>query len=196
MNLTSIVKAVTAELRRPDLEATVMRAVRSTVTQVHTVMQFAQDLSEDTINLPEALQEVKFNIPPRFRKFHTIRPLTPSGMPMALPGTRGTYSSIAIDDVMTAGGAARTNGYYVAGSAVVLRSGVPVSKLYVSYYQTPDISNPLLETWAMAMNAELFITGALAKVYDSPLRQAEIARATATQFATMLQQFAIDQGGA
>ena len=194
MNLTKIVEAVTQELRRPDLTVAATRAVRTVIAQVHSAAHFRRDLVEDVIDLGAPVNLVKFPLPPRFKDYHYLRPITPTGHPIALPGTRGTYTPVAPNDVMTPGGANRTNCYYVAGAATVLSSAVAVQHLAVAYWQLPDISNPLLESWAMAIDAELFILGAVAMLYASPLRQDQVAIATQRQYQEALQAFILMYG--
>lgn len=191
MRLEKIVEAVLSEMRRPDIKNDVIRAVRATILDLHSSASFPRDLVEDYIELDESAL-IKFNLPPLFRKFNAVVPLDKHKNPIRLPTRDGYLEPISPAEVMTPGGRQVTNCYYVAGAAVVCRCQVAFSKVYLQYYQTPQVSDPNLETWIMALRPELIITGAKARVYNTPLRNPELAQATKQQYEEDKYAFILD----
>lgn len=194
MRLEKIVEAVVKEMRRPDITADVIRATRATILHLHGSAGFAQDLVEDIVEVTQSAI-VKINLPPRFRKFNVVMPLDSKNNPIRLPTRDGYLEAVSPSEIMTPGGRQVTNCYYVAGAAVVCRSQTAFSKLYLQYYQTPEVSDPNLETWIMAQYPELVMLGVKARVYNSPLRNPELAQATKQQYVEDLETFLFDQGG-
>lgn len=175
MNQTQIIADVTARIRRPDLTADIAGAVRATIIEVHTSSRFPRDLVEEIVSITPTTNP-KINFPTRFRDAQIVAPMTPEEQIILLPTRDGSYEEASPAEFMTPAGRTLTNIWYKAGTQLVVRSGIEVSKLYLLYYQNPNVTDVVLETWAMAADSDMFVYGALGRLYSTPLRQYELAR--------------------
>ena len=175
MNLDAIVEAVGEEVRRPNKQSAIIRAVRATIISAHSFECFAQDLVEDVVELSATSNTMKVPLPPRFRYLQSAAPLTKYGVIMNISTNTNHYEIVSPQDIVTEAGNDLYDIVYIAGNSMVLRSTVVPEKLGVSYYQVPDVSLGTLETWLMASYPETIINGALSRFYRSE-RQQEVAR--------------------
>lgn len=175
MNQTQIINEVTATIRRPDLTSDIARAVRATITEVHTAAHWAQDLVEHYVDIV-ATNNPKFTPPDRYRETYVLALVDSNSNFIPLPTQDGVFELTSPGEFMTPGGKLLNNIYYDAGTQVVVRSSIQVTKLYHQYYRNPDVTNATLETWAMKADGDMFVYGALAKLYSTPLRQYELAQ--------------------
>lgn len=175
MNLDAIVDAVVEEVGRPHQRSRVIRAVRATVVAAHSFERFAQDLIEDVILLEAPESTMKIPLPPRFRGIKSLRPLTKTGAPMRISTEDGYYELVEPHDIITEAGNDLFDIMYIAGNSLIVRSSVTPAKLFIQYFQTPDVSLGTLETWMMASYPEAIINGATARFYRG-VRQSNDAK--------------------
>lgn len=165
MNLKDMTVLAIGLLGRPDKEAEVASLVREVVREVHSMHYFDRDLVEEVIEFPKPSPLIKFPLPPRWRKFKFINPVTSHGVPVRTAHKDGGFKLVQSSHVVTQAGNIMPDCYYIAGSAVVLKAKVAVRYLAVQYYQYPDFSDEYLETWIMADNSELILTGVRGRFY-------------------------------
>lgn len=160
MNIKELVEAVMEETRRPDLKPLIERRVKSTIVKLHNAEFFPKDRVEDLVPIMEPNTTVKMNLPPRWRKFHTIRPCTKQGIPVDREFTLQDPS-----EIFDAVGQMLTRIYYVAGAAFVTKAPMAFEAIYTMYYVHPDLSNELATTWITTTYPQAVIDGAAAHIY-------------------------------
>ncbi len=160
MNIEELVAAVIEETSRPDLTNLIERRVKSTIIKMHNADFFPKDRVEEIIKVIEPNSTVKMNLPPRWRKFHTVRPTTLLGIPV-------DKAFILRDpgDIFTPSGLQETGIYYVAGAAFVMLAAKGFEAIYSMYYVYPDLSNELATTWITDTYDQGVIDGAASHIY-------------------------------
>ena len=164
MLLSAIVVRVIDESGRPDLEELIKSAAIGVIKQTHAKANFRRDLQEEHIVVPSPAQTIRLTLPPRFRKFSNIVIADNFGRPLAVVEQT---SPTALLDVY--GKMPQKPSAYVSGNTYTVlanRYGLPISYLFVSYYQTPVVENLGDTTWLTELYPEVVVNYALFKVYS------------------------------
>lgn len=174
MNFENLHAAVKNEIRRPDKDDSITRALRAVILQLHTTGYYSQDLVEDFLDVETPENLMKFPLPPRYREVDAIAPRTVTGLPIQISTNNNEYEKVSPSDLFTEGGNSLPDIYYISGGTFVLRSSVKPQRLYIRYWQFPEVSDLKLETFIMSSHPELIINGATARVFRQ-MRQKDAA---------------------
>lgn len=165
MNFQYLHKAVQDEIRRPDRNDAITRALRATILQLHTSGFYSRDIVEDFIDISTPENYMKIVQPPRFREVDAIAPVTQAGSRIGITTRNNEYEKVSPHDLFTEAGNELLDIYYISGSTFVIRSSIKPERLYVRYWQLPEVSDWYLETFIMEQYPELIINGTTARVY-------------------------------
>lgn len=161
MNIKELVAAVIEETGRPDQEVLIERRVKATIIKTHNAEFFPKDRVEEIIKILEPNTSIKMNLPPRWRKFHTLRPCTIKGVPVDI-----SFKLQDPEDIFEPSGIMATNIYYVAGSGFILKAPKAFEALYSMYYVHPALDSELSSTWITNTYSQVIIDGAAAHIYE------------------------------
>lgn len=164
MLLSEIVVRVIDESGRPDLEELIKSAVIGVIKQVHAKANFRRDLLEENIVVPSPAQTIRLTLPPRFRRFSNVVITDNRGMPLAVAEETSPKNMLDVYGKMPMKPA-----HYVSGNTYTVmanRHRLPISYLFVSYYQTPSIENLGDSTWLTELYPEVVVNYALFKAYS------------------------------
>ncbi len=186
MNLAGIIQVVKDRTRRIDKSDEITTAVRKAVRTVHSAAYFPMDLVEEEVDLNGTHHNFKIPLPPRIRKFVAVAPLASTGQPLNISTINNLYDYISPTDVINSFHTRRNDVYYVAGTALSVKSSVGAAKLYMSFYAQPEVADLNLETWLMEAHEAVFIDAALSDFYNSIGRDKE-ARAHKQEMLMQLQ---------
>ncbi len=167
MKLQEIVDEVVVTTGRPDRADLCMRAVRAAVTEVHGAANFPRDRVEELFELAEPLNRIKVNLPPRFKSFEVLGAVTAQGAPVALSTDNNQYTRVDPSSILHTHKTNTTDVYYVAGTALNIKSSVKVDNVYALYNRFPEVADTQLETWIMREHDALITGLALYKTYTS-----------------------------
>lgn len=168
MTLNEMVAAILDETKRIDQADAIRRYVRKAIIQVHSSGFYPRDIVEDVVDLADAgLVNFKITLPARLRKFVTIVPLDKNSNPIKISTNDNRYEVISPTGVIDSFFAPKKDVYYVTGAAVVIKSTVAPSKLYVSWYEHPEVADNELESWLMADHDTIIMDTAKAMFYKS-----------------------------
>lgn len=192
MNLSEIVQTVMEQSGRYDQEEYITRKVRSTIAMIHSSGMFPRDLVEESVELNDATKhKIKLTLPPRFRKFKVLMPVTSSGNMIKTVNPRNDFKRVDPSDIVTMAYNEAQDVYYVAGAVLNIRASSIPKSIYMLYYAYPETADPYLETWAMASSPELFVEGAMVGVLGF-FGNTTKAREVQQQFVTNLEYFVMD----
>lgn len=183
MTLTEIVQVVVDETRRKDKQDTIHRIVREAINTVHSLRLFPRDMVEDEVVLQSPnLYQFKINLPPRFREFEYVLPLTASGGRMRTVWPDNMYQLITPAELLNNSYNEKKDVFYITGPALAISAGAAPAKLGMAWYALPETADPHLETWLMELHPHAFIDTAkklfyrrhgredLARNYDADLQ--------------------------
>lgn len=176
MTLEEIKAAVLSESKRVDMESTIHRLVRQAITQVHCTAFFDRDIVEDFIKVDAGLTSFKIPLPPLWRKFVCIKPMTAQGQPIGTVNPDGAYLHVDSSDVVDYYGAVAKDCYYIAGSVAVINATNSPTHLNVQWYALPEVADNKVETWLMREQPDIFIDWTMMKLYERTGRDDIAAR--------------------
>jgi hypothetical protein len=168
MTLNEMVTEILAETKRVDKTDAIRRYVRKAIIQVHSSGFYPRDIVEDVVDLADAeLVNFKITLPARLRKFVTISPLDKNSQPIRISTNDNRYEVIESTDVIDSFFSPKKDVYYLTGAAVVIKSTVAPSKLYISWYEHPEVADNELESWLMADHDSIIMDTAKSMFYAS-----------------------------
>lgn len=169
MQLSQLVANVQDVFKRPDMQAQVEARVRGAILWAHKSEYFIRDrqVAIQAVQNPSNL--VRMALPPFFRQFEIIRPMTAAGDPITL--TTDTDDMVGyqeidprqVNGVRSGGG---INYYYVAGDVINISTTVLPANLYFLYYALPDLRSPEAVTWITEQYNELIEFRALSVLFS------------------------------
>ena len=158
MLVSEIVTDIIDTLRRPDLQSFVEVRARQQIKLLHSFDNFPRDKVEQTITIQNPGVLVRTALPPFWRKWDSIMPITYEGNRIPLPTDDVDWVGFREADprkVMGYRDNVDTDFYYVAGDALNIKMSVAAPKLLVSYYVYPDLRSPNAVTWVTETFPEL-----------------------------------------
>ena len=181
-----MVSLIVSRTNRIDKTDVIRSSVRKAIRMVHTAGYFPRDIVEESVDLGGTYSDFKVALPPRVRKFTIVAPMSATGNPLQLTTRDNTYDYVSASDLIDSYFERKSDIYYVAGEAIVVKGTVGASSLYVSYYCYPEVQDNNLETWLMKDNDSVFIDAALSDFYPT-IGRMELAREARTQMMLQLQ---------
>lgn len=191
MTLEEIHAYLLTRTRRVDKSAELRTSVRKAIRTVHTAAYFPIDIVEEEVDLGGMHTTFKIPLPPRVRKFLNIAPLDVNGHPIAITTPDNTYEHVEATDIINSHFERKSDIYYVAGGTLTVKGSVGASRLFVSFYALPEVSDNNLETWLMRDYETVFIDAALADFY-SQVGQQQLAANARQEMMIALQQLIND----
>lgn len=166
MNITEMVNSIIAETNLAVFRNQMQRRVMEAVKGIHNSAFFTKDLEEDFIVLTgNTHSNFSIPLPPRFRKFKAIKPMTALKVPVAITTNDNTYEPSEIRNAVNYYNEPKSDFYYVAGTVANISSSVAPPALYISWYASPEVEDPLLETWLMREHPQVIMDWALARFW-------------------------------
>ena len=166
MNIKELQDVVKARMKRPDLVDLIDSRVIGTVKQLHGSGYYARDRVEEVIkiNIPNCL--TKLTLPPYWRRFVTLVPMTEVGVPIQLNLTDN--QDFELTDVQAVWATDQViNCYYISFNSVMIRSEIQFAKLYCCYFKYPDLRDLTTTTWITEHYEQLVIDYTLASIYTA-----------------------------
>lgn len=174
MNQTQIFEEVKARIGRPDKEREIKLAVRQAIRKVHGIAVFQRDTKEDVVDLSGADIRFKLPLPANWRKFVVVAPMDNLNNRTQTCHDNNCYRECTPANLMDRLGV-KQDIYYVTGELLVVSALYPPVKLYVNWVSYPDIADPLIKTWLMHTEFDVFINAAM-QLYYINNRDADMAR--------------------
>ena len=194
MNLKTLVATCVELLGRPDKESEIALLTRSVIKELHNMALFSRDIVEEVIEFPAPACLLKFPLPPLYRRFKYISPVTKAGARVRTSHKDGGFKLVTAGYAITQSGRKLPDTYYIAGSAVVVDSTLKVHKLYIQYFAYPDFQDPHMESWIMSEAEDLIITGVRARFYSDNGSE-QRGRELMTSYTRNMQQLVDENSG-
>lgn len=186
--MTQIVQDVIAEIRRPDLQTRIERAVKQAVLRLHQSELFAADLAEGRVGsaaYTSAAPDSRYVVPKtdlsRFRLLNKFCDYDASTSVIGREYSIEDNPSFELNSY----GTKRTRIVRSLGDSLIVLSGDVLGtgrSFYASWYQDPDVSSLSNETWICRKHPYAVMWAAAATILRSngKAEEAQAAQAEAT----------------
>ena len=166
----------------------IQRRVMDAVTSIHSSAFFEKDLQEDFVALGDCSNtSFQIPLPPRHRKFKAIQPMTLARTPMRTKHPNGRYMATTMSNVRNYYNEAETDYYYAAGRIINITARMPPQALYLAWYDTPEVADPMLETWIMREYPQMVMDWAIARFWKRNGKESIAAQIERTLYSVDLQ---------
>lgn len=166
MNIKQLQDKVKARMSRPDLAGLIEDRVIGVVKQLHGSGYYARDRVEEVIKIGNPNCLTKLTLPPYWRRFVALVPMTDVGTPIQLNYT--DHQDFELTDVEAVWATDQPlNCYYISFNSLMIRSEVQFNKLYCCYFKYPDLRDLTTETWITEHYDHLCIDYTLASIYTA-----------------------------
>ena len=190
MNILELQNAVKERMKRPDLADMIESRVIGVVKQLHGSGYYARDRVEEVIKINNPSCRTKLTLPPYWRRFVALVPMTETATPIRLNNTDHQDFEItdvqalwATDDIQ--------NCYYVSFNALMIKSEIQFPRLYCCYFKYPDLRDLTVTTWITEHYEQLCIDYTLASIYTA-VGNKDLAETHRLLASEMFKQFVVN----
>lgn len=166
MNILELQNVVKQRMKRPDLAEMIESRVIGVVKQLHGSGYYAQDRVEEIVKIQQPSCRTKLTLPPFWRKFVTLVPMTDMAVPIRLNNT--DHQDFDLTNVQALWATDDTqNCYYVSLNSLMIKSEVAFNRLYCCYFKYPDLRDLTVTTWITEHYDQLCVDYTLASIYTA-----------------------------
>jgi hypothetical protein len=126
-------------------------------------------------------------LPTRHRKFVRIAPMSALKVQIVTTQKDNSYKPRSRAGGTDYWGLPLVDVYYNAGTKVNVHSSIVPPALFVSWFQAPEVADPLLETWLMTLHPQVFMDYARARFFKNNGRPEIAAAIERTLFSVDIQ---------
>jgi hypothetical protein len=164
MNLTEMVDSIVADTNQVIKRNEIIRRVRESITSIHNSAFYPKDAVQDFVDLAGNTHSTfSIPLPTRHRKFIRIAPMTALKVPIVTTQRDNSYKPSSRPGATDYWGVPLVDVYHGAGNKVNVVSSIVPPALFISWYESPEVADPLLQTWLMEAHPQVFIDFARAR---------------------------------
>ena len=190
MNIRELQEVVKQRMRRPDLAEMIDSRVIGVVKQLHGSGLYARDRVEEIIKIQQPSCRTKLTLPPFWRSFVALVPMTEYAVPIKLNNT--DHQDFELTNVQALWTTDDTqNCYYVSFNSVMIKSESPFQRLYCCYFKYPDLRDLTVTTWITEHYEQLCIDYTLASIYTA-IGSKDLAETHRLLASEMYKQFVVN----
>jgi hypothetical protein len=161
---TAIVADVMLLLARPELADEVALAVRTSTRSAHLGGSYPRDSRETDVTLAVPAYTAQLAIDtyaPRCRGLTSVQAVDATDLVVYNPA----IDIVELGDLLDPEyGTVKNNIAYLAGTTINIRSSIAMTKVRLTYFHSPDVTEAVYDSWIALLAPDIIIYGALAIV--------------------------------